>query len=393
MVNGFVSFISSLGSEGLLVAFGGLSKAAGTATSYQNTFWDDPNLRVPMQNISLYDVAQRQWYQQEATGDIPSWRGKGCSVTVSAPDSSSFSIYLFGGWGNTNTENNDGNVYVLSIPSFIWIRVTLDLDQRSRHQCHLIGKHHMLVVGGNRPEGENIQPNDLQGCDTNPKFNQGLGIFSLNSHNWTTSYDPGAGARPYQIHPSISKVIGGNQTGGATKRTPNSGFSSDALRDLMSPIQQDSNTPTTNPEPPKAPQVHQPSAPLNKGAIAGTAVGVTISALVIVGIVLYLLRRRRRSQRQGFNGSTLAERSSLRPSQSSSVNEMIGPPVGHELVSGTAEESLARMYQSHEVSDTAEIHEMPTFFASHEMSASPGRQVPKVPSKDTLHPTLVNEKK
>ncbi|KAL8776023.1 MAG: hypothetical protein Q9213_008406, partial [Squamulea squamosa] len=409
MINGFISFIPSLGSEGLLIAFGGLSRAAGMATSF-GTILNDPDVRVQMQNISLYDIAHQQWYQQEASGDIPSWRAEGCSVTVSAPDSSSFSIYVFGGWSYTNAQHNDGNVYVLSVPSFIWIRVTLDTDQRLKHQCHLMGKHHMLVVGGNRPDGDDGQPQGFAGCDTSPKFKQGLGIFSLNNHNWTTSYEPGAGARPYQIHPSISKVIGGNENGGATKRTPKAGFSSNALRDLMNPIERGLNTSTINtvahttnteahttntlaPEPPKAPQERQTSPEPNKGAITGIVVGVTISTLVIVGIVLYLLHRRHRPQRKGSNGSTLAERFSSTPPQSFSVNEMIGPPVGHELLSGTAEDSLARMYQSHEVSDTAEIHEMPTFFASFEMSACQGCRTIKIPPPETLHPALVNEKK
>ena len=92
-----------------------------------------------MQNISVYDVESQRWYQQLSSGDIPSWRFNGCAVAVTAPDKSSHSIYVFGGWGATSSQENDGNVYVLSTPSFTWIRVTLDQDQRSLHQCHLMG--------------------------------------------------------------------------------------------------------------------------------------------------------------------------------------------------------------------------------------------------------------
>ncbi|KAL8883904.1 MAG: hypothetical protein Q9192_006972 [Flavoplaca navasiana] len=386
MYNGFLSFVPYVGGKGLLVAFGGVTLAVGA----------DVNARLPdglaslephwsMRNISVYDIEAQIWYQQQASGDVPSLRYLGCAIAVTAQDHSSHSIYVFGGWGETTIPRNDGYVYVLSLPSFTWIRVTLDIDQRSRHRCHLMGNHHMLVVGGIKPDESTSQPEGAVGCDTNPKFSQGLGIFSLNSHDWTTNYDPAAGADPYQIHSTISKVIGGNASGGATKSEPDTGFSSDALRILMSSIQQPSNTSTTNTtrQEPADTDLRRPKSSLrmSKGTIAGTALGTATGAILVVGIVTYILHRRRHLQHKV--PSSTSDRSDPGPLQPLPVNEIHAAPVGQELRGGELEDNLARLYRTHEIPNTAEIHEMPAL--SHAQTA-------KVLPPDTLHTALVDDK-
>ncbi|KAI4218187.1 MAG: hypothetical protein L6R36_009085 [Xanthoria steineri] len=391
MIFGFMTSISSIGSQGVLVAFGGITSDVGASWGglKENT---DSNFLL-LQDISVYDIETQRWHQQRASGDIPSGRFDGCAVAATASDGSSHSIYVFGGWGSPVTQRTDGNVYVLSIPSFTWIRVTLDTDPRNGHKCHLMGTHHMLVVGGCLPTGFNGRPDrGVEDCDTGPKFSQGLGIFSLNSHTWTTDYDPGAGANPYQVHASISKVIGGTETGGATKRTPDVGFSSDDLRKLMSSNQQNSNgsvTNTTVSEPPNAQPKPKSSRPLSKGAIAGAVVGVTVGALIL-GIVLYLICHHRQSHRKE---SSTIDRSISRPWQPVLFNEIDAAPVGHELRSGTLDDNCAKMWQRQEVSDAAQIYEMATRSRSHELPAHPGSQTAKILPPDTLHPGLADGKK
>lgn len=68
------------------------------------------------------------------------------------------SSYVFGGEG-VLISDSDGSVYVLSLPSFRWIRLTQDLTPRIKSKCHLLGKHTMLVVGGVVPrEGAPFDP-------------------------------------------------------------------------------------------------------------------------------------------------------------------------------------------------------------------------------------------
>ncbi|KAL8715271.1 MAG: hypothetical protein Q9220_001229 [cf. Caloplaca sp. 1 TL-2023] len=372
-VNAFAVFISSFGQQGILISFGGFATDAGFPITSDR--WTDSNMRWQMQNISIYDMANQHWYQQQASGDVPSWRHSGCTILVSAQDQTSHSIYVYGGWGQTNARENDGNVYVLSIPSFVWIRVTNDTDQRSRHQCHLMGNNHMLVVGGNQPADVRQAPSGILGCDITPKFDQGLGIFSLNDHTWTTNYDPRNSSAPYSVHPTIFSVIGGNATGGATKRSPENDFSSDALRSLLSVSDQDTNA--TSQSSPASGVTSTGSPPLDKtkehqplseavviGIVVSSVVGVTI---LIVMIVFYILYRRRRHRRQvSLNASLLAEAASgtTLPSRPA---EMAAAPIEQEFPASPQEESLARTYYRQELHGMAEIHEMPSYSEFHEM--------------------------
>ncbi|KAL9604501.1 MAG: hypothetical protein Q9219_000466 [cf. Caloplaca sp. 3 TL-2023] len=330
-----------------------------------------------MQTISVFDIAAGHWYQQQASGEVPSWRAWGCSVVASAPDKSSHSIYVFGGWGETSTDLNDGYVYVLSIPSFTFIRVTSDTDQRSRHQCHLMGKNHMLVVGGMPPGNEPpwpAGPPDISACDTSSKFSQGLGIFSLNHHTWATTYDPEVGAQPYQIHSSISNIIGGNATGGATKRNPIDGFSGNALRKLLQteiPVINASAPPDPTASPTSLPDL-QPSSGLGTGAIAGIVVGAI--SLIILSIGFFFFRRHRRghgTRPPSVSGiDTAPEIIVMQP-----PTELCPGMAAPEMRAGDREDSLARMYQSHEMSDESQRYEM----------ASRPRTIPAMPSLSRIH--------
>lgn len=54
---------------GVSVAFGGYT--ANVAQPILDSQLPDPELYWQMQNISLYDIANQKWYQQQASGDIP----------------------------------------------------------------------------------------------------------------------------------------------------------------------------------------------------------------------------------------------------------------------------------------------------------------------------------
>ncbi|KAF6236714.1 hypothetical protein HO173_005005 [Letharia columbiana] len=289
IAEGYLTLIESLGSQGVLVTFGGFTDIAGAPSGLEDSDLSDPSFQWPLANVSIYDIGNGTWFQQVATGDVPPWRYMGCSVLVSAPDQSSHSIYVFGGWGNS-FGGSDGNVYVLSIPSFQWIRVNGDSNRRSRHSCNLLGNHTMLVTGGIQPIGEQVLPSDATGCDTSPMFAQGLGIFSLNHHTWATSYDPSEGAAPYEVHPSISNVIGGNENGNAAIQTPVGGFSQLALETLLgahqSPVGAVGNIPNITSTSSAG------TKRLTGGVIAGIVVAAIAGLAIIPTLLLVLLRRR-----------------------------------------------------------------------------------------------------
>ena len=296
---GFMALIESIGPKGVLVAFGGISNTPGKPMNLTDDY--DSSVQWNLSTVSVYDIGGQVWYQQITTGDTPRWRYSGCSVVVSAPDQSSHSIYVFGGWGNS-FGGSDGGVYVLSIPSFRWIRVNAESNQRLRHRCSLVGKNTMLVVGGNTPSYNVPHPYDNSSCDTSTMFAQGLGMFSLNNHSWSTNYDPVAAATPYQVHPNISAVIGGKASGGANINAPAGGFSQKALGVLLTgnPIVETTEVSTTstsnntaNPVPPA-----KPKASLSGGSLAGIIGSCVFGLLLGLSLVLAIfIRRRQKAER------------------------------------------------------------------------------------------------
>ncbi|KAI4179318.1 MAG: hypothetical protein L6R41_007914 [Letrouitia leprolyta] len=219
----------------------------------------------------------------------------------------------------------------------------------------------MLVVGGVEPVDDVPFPSGNLGCDHNPKFDQGLGIFSLNADTWVTNYDPEPGAAPYQIHPSISKVIGGNATGGATLRSPMDGFSVPGLSSLLGLKDENGSQTSTQPRPPPEQPGPKTSAtknsrPLSNTAIAGVVVG-SVGVLIVLTRYSFLYRRR---QPHGQLSQDIQPPYSTpsTPTSPRSPIEVGAGPVGPELRSGLAEESLARLQQSNEMPISSEIREM-----------------------------------
>ena len=349
VAEGYLALIESLGSQGVLITFGGFTDIAGSPSGLETSNLADPSFQLPLANVSVYDIETGTWYQQAATGDVPPWRYMGCSVTVSAPDQSSHSIYVFGGWGNS-FGGSDGNVYVLSIPSFRWIRVNEDSNRRSRHSCNLLGNHTMLVVGGVQPNGQQVMPPDATGCDTTSMFAHGLGMFSLNNHTWTMSYDPSEAAAPYQIHPSISNVIGGNENGNATIQTPPAGFSNPALGTLLGAHQD----PTPN-------SISTSSARkgyLTGGVIAGIVIGAAAGLAFVLTLPFLFLRRRRnrlRSVRPSISNPIVQERQVSELDSWPGPSEMIDDKsAAHELWSPVDKPLPPRPFDEKIVS----LHEM-----------------------------------
>jgi hypothetical protein len=93
------------------------------------------------------------------------------------------------------------DVYVLTIPGFVWFKVlSLAPGVRFTHTCEIVGGRQLLVIGGldNPQEGEDIYY-DFTVPDP---LTQGIGIFDMTAMVWKSGYD--ANALPYQT-PQIVK--------------------------------------------------------------------------------------------------------------------------------------------------------------------------------------------
>ncbi|BCR85811.1 uncharacterized protein ACHE_21269A [Aspergillus chevalieri] len=289
IADGYMNLIENFGDEGILLAFGGSTRPVAQPMDLLAASVMNLNYRNSMENISVYDIANDEWYTQQSTGDIPRWRMSGCSVVAPAQDLSSFSIYVFGGSSN-DTESSDGNVYVLSIPSFQWIQLEGSNALRIKHKCQLAGQHTMLVVGGTVPvDGNEYEPLQAN-CDSDI-FENGIGIFDLNKHQWKTNYD--ADDDKYTIHSSISDVIGGGKTGGATATEPKKGWNSTDLanvfknKHVVSSGDQTSNGTTSST--PSASPSNTDSNSISKGGIAGATIGAVAGAAAIGGLAFFLV--------------------------------------------------------------------------------------------------------
>ncbi|KAM0279431.1 hypothetical protein ACHAQH_004591 [Verticillium albo-atrum] len=210
-------FVPGWGKRGVLIGLGGGA---------------DEQLTENMERLDVFDIETSEWYNQETSGDQPPVRVNPCAVVASAPDASSFQIYLFGGQdlvtGN-QTQYND--MYILTIPAFHWIRVDNGDSSsvpapRAGHTCTMRDGQ-MILVGGY--VGEDIS------CDS-----PGIYVFNASSLQWADKFNAGdhdadissdnlvlANSWGYRVPEPVQKVIGGNADGSATLTTPSSGPATD----------------------------------------------------------------------------------------------------------------------------------------------------------------------
>ncbi|KAK3688297.1 hypothetical protein B0T22DRAFT_527766 [Podospora appendiculata] len=211
--DGALVFVPGWGEKGVLI---------GLAGGTNDTFAND------LSTLDVYDIASSVWYHQQTSGDPPSYRVNPCAVIASAPDASSFQIYLYGGQNLLpyGEQVQYSDMYILSIPSFTWIKAAQSGDNkpaaRAGHTCNLRDGQ-IVVVGGYL--GSSIP------CDS-----PGIYVFNASSLEWTSRFN--ALDHPADLHPEnsvlgnsfgykvpdiVASAIGGGSGGGATATTPAAG--------------------------------------------------------------------------------------------------------------------------------------------------------------------------
>ncbi|KAH7377909.1 hypothetical protein DE146DRAFT_682658 [Phaeosphaeria sp. MPI-PUGE-AT-0046c] len=192
---------------------------------------------------------------QTATGDIPLARRQFCAGVTWPADRSSFNIYLYGGYGFGDPAAFD-DVYILSLPSFKWMK-----GYSARIN---------MVLGNNTGKQEN-------------------GIWD--------KYDPKLSS--YVVPTMIIDAIGGGPTGGAQVTAPSTWDNNDvkvyyqikltSVTRMATRILPATGSPTSERSPKKT----------NVGAIAGGTVGGLAVLIVILGLVLFCLHRRKKAKKTG----------------------------------------------------------------------------------------------
>ncbi|KAL9130036.1 MAG: hypothetical protein Q9217_001681 [Psora testacea] len=307
------------GDAGVLVSVGGFVIESTAQTVAQ---------RREMVSIQVYDIAAKDWFTIFATGDIPPPRSRPCSALNAAPDDSSFNMILHGGWDEVNAL---GDVYVLTMPAFHWIKINTtgskpSFNPRIDHFCSSVHEDRQILVIGGRPTLDPDHSNLTCSSDY-----PALRLLDSTTFAWQKNFplpDP-----KYSVPQPVIEVIGGSGTGGAR---PASAFAQ-TLGDHVSVFSKTipryepnnppkkilnttSSTPTTTPSAAPTPPLSSPSAGTIAGATIGGTAGTTIggiagatiggiAGLVVIGVVIWLfllplLRKwRRQYKNQNLGGS------------------------------------------------------------------------------------------
>ncbi|KAI1373708.1 hypothetical protein F4677DRAFT_215733 [Hypoxylon crocopeplum] len=305
--DGVLVYVPGWGPSGILLGLGG-----GVVGDHETT-----DAYSSMSTIDVYDIKTSTWYHQQTSGGAPQVRVNPCAVIFSAPDASSFNIYMYGGqnllpYGN-QTQYTD--IWILTVPSFTWIKVdtstTTEPPARAGHQC-AARDGQMIVIGGY--VGTEIS------CDSPGIYN-----FDASNLQWKSSFDAAdhpadahsdnsilAGSYGYKVPDAVQSVVGGSSDGGATATQPASGPATDGPFKTGTPpvftitqagstatVTNDpsaSNTAPSTPNTPNTPNAPIPSNPppsgTNGGLIAaGVIAGLAGLAAVYLGFCTWLYRR------------------------------------------------------------------------------------------------------
>ncbi|EXJ76080.1 uncharacterized protein A1O5_00588 [Cladophialophora psammophila CBS 110553] len=271
--------------KGVLVAIGGVSAPEEIwASGLNGSQSSESEAQSPgfMTTLPIYDIASSTWYLQNTTGQAPGQLTEFCSVVATAKDSSSFSVYIYGGYDGLNADDEPSDdVWILSIPSFQWIKAYGGTKShgRSGHRCVAPYPDQMFVVGGVHQNQANCVEGGI------------IQIFNLNNLEFQNSYDPDTWS-DYQVPAAVTKTIGGNAQGGSTKTAA---WSDGALAGIFSksysrqlthyypyPVNESSTESTGSGH-----------SGIGTGAIVGISVAATVIFILLLILIFLLVRRRR----------------------------------------------------------------------------------------------------
>lgn len=290
-----------LGKNGVLVFVGGVTHPEFASRRHKS---DNPaalqsDSEAFIKTIDVYDIGNNKWYNQETSStESPPVTAQGCAVAQHASDFSSFNIYYYGGYTAEDQQNNfSDDVWVLTLPSFKWIKANSGTEAHARagHKCVAPYPDQMMVFGGFTPK-----------LGTGSDCLQGgvIQLLNLTSVEWIDSYSPAVFAE-YGVPKVVQEEIGGDFWGGATADSPaaSGGWSDSGLQTLFETPYPSDRIKSWYPYELVEPS-SRPGVGLNGGGKKGGSklpgwVAPTLGAVlgliavVIVGIGIFIWRRRR----------------------------------------------------------------------------------------------------
>lgn len=278
--NGQLIYTDVFGLDGLLIALDGADGTTGEVETLND-----------FSSVKIYDRNSGNWYEQATTGTPPEARVSFCAVVVHGQ--ASMEIFIHGGFGGFTTLAYD-DVYVLSLPSFSWYKAEYTPGVgRTLHTCNAHNGN-MVVIGGTSNVDSWITGNDVTGTQSyKDPWPYGLGVFDMSKMQWANEFNPDLGS-----YATPALVMAGIAANGSEPATWSSSelqqvFSHTILSKSSSSLNSSSgNTASTLPS--------SYSSGLGAGAIAGIAVGAVAIVLLVLGVLFWIRRSKRRS-RAGHN--------------------------------------------------------------------------------------------
>ncbi|KAK0125518.1 hypothetical protein ONS95_000474 [Cadophora gregata] len=284
---GTVHYIPFFGPKGVYIILSG-------DISRRNLYSAAENIQ-PFSTLTLYDPATGTFFNQTASGNIPNGRIEFCATGANSTNGT-YEIFVYAGWAGRlgNQALPYDEMYILTLPAFQWIKVPY-APAKPRHglTCETVGKRQMLVIGGVdtlQDEATNAARTlDLVTFSTRDQFTQGLAIFDMTTLTWSEQYDANAAA--YEQSDPVKNFYASNPREPSTWASP-------TLKDLFSVTHftntsSPSSTSPANPTGTGTPDPDKKSS--NIGAIVGGVVGGLAVLALIIGVFLFLRRRKRRA--------------------------------------------------------------------------------------------------
>lgn len=243
-----------------------------------------------MSTIDIYDISRDKWYKQPTIGG-PGQLTQGCAVVAVAQDYSSYNIYYYGGYDGIHIDGDyNDDVWILSLPSFMWMKVYSGDAQHGRagHKCVTPYPDQMVVVGGaaTAQTGTNCVEDGI------------MLNFNLTEGKWLEAYDPSTWSN-YGVPQMIHVMIGGDFTGGATMTTPTpTGWADDELAAVFATPYETSKlksyypyAPDSDTDPNRVDTGSGGNLPSWVPPVLGVVLGLVFITAIVVAVLLYRRRR------------------------------------------------------------------------------------------------------
>lgn len=269
-----------------------------------------------MSTVAVYDIDSGFWYMQPTNGMAPSALTQGCAVAASSQDGSSHNIYWYGGFDGINGDSPDAfsdDVWILSIPSFMWMRVTPGNSGHARagHRCIKPYPDQMMVIGG-----YTAMTGDAFSCLNNSIIQ----LYNLSSTSWIDSYDPAVWSN-YTVPEMIYNMIGGGPLGGATEMSPSSGaWANTSMAPIFGtgydmskvknwyPYAIQSKANTTRGTVPVSTSQSSSGLPSWVAPVLGVVLGLIVLSVIAIAFILWKRRKFLRAQSESGTGSSEVSR-------------------------------------------------------------------------------------